>query len=164
MNVPILSPKTLLKANFVLGAFVVLTNGSALLLTVAGGRSHLGGQVGEIALWAVAGLILLCLSLFGVLRPRALIDVLEVQVAVTFGLISGLVLWGLAVVVGMYRTEGAFVWSAGLLSILGLYSYALYFNVTAIRGWGKRLKPFALAFVAACVLVDVAAFIKAVHL
>jgi hypothetical protein len=154
-----LSPKAMLQINLVLGGFVALTNGSALMLTLSGGRSHLAGQLGEVALWTAAGLILFALSLVGI-RKQESTAILEAQVMVVFALIGALAAWGLAVATGAYRLEGAFGWSTGFLSILGIYCYVLYSNVTAIRGWAKSLRPFAIMFVVACIAIDVAAFVR----
>jgi hypothetical protein len=160
MEMPKFSPKALLQINLILGGFVALTNGSALFLTASGGRSHLAGQLGEIALWTTAGVVLLALSLIGMRRPHSAISVLEAQVAVAFALIGALAAWGLTVALGAYRLEGSFGWSVGFLSVLGLYCYVLYSNVTAIRGWAKALRPFAIMFVVACIAIDIAAFAK----
>jgi hypothetical protein len=155
-----LSPKALLQLNLILGAFVAVANGSALMLTLGGGRSHLGGQLGEVALWTAAGVLLLGLSIAGMLKPDSRESILEAEVVVVFALIGILALWGLAVATGSYRFEGKFGWSAGFLSILGLYCYLLYSNVTALRGWAKGIRPFVLAFVVACIAIDVAAFVR----
>lgn len=160
VNIPKFSPNALLKINLALGLFVTLTNGSAFVLTVSGGRSHLGGQLGEVALWALAGIVLLALSVIGLSKASSVTAILESQVVVVFGLVTALAAWGLAVASGAYRVEGAFVWSVGLLSFLGLYGYVLYANVTTIRGWGRGLRPLAIAIVAACIVVDIAAFFR----
>lgn len=160
LEMPKFSPKALLQINLILGGFVALTNGSALFLTGLGGRSHLAGQLGEIALWTAAGVALLALSLIGMRRPQSSTSILEAQVAVVFTLVGLLAAWGLAVAIGAYRFEGAFGWSAGFLSILGLYCYVLYSNVTSIRGWGKAMRPFAIAFVIACIAIDIGAFAR----
>lgn len=161
MQMPRFSQKALLQINMVLGGFVVLTNGSALLLTASGGRSHVANQMGEIALWALAGAVLLALSVFGLRHAERAPRVLETQVLVAFGLIGALAIWGLAIATGLHRFEGRFSWSAGFLSVLALYCYVLYVNVTAIRGWAKSYRPMALVFVAACIAIDVAAFMAA---
>lgn len=159
MEIPKFSPKALLQVNFVLGAFVALTNGSAFFITASGGRSQLGGHLGEIAAWTAAGLALLSLSLIGIRRPESSNKMLEAQVALVYGLVGALIAWGIAVASGAYRIEGAFAWSAGFLSALGVYCYVLYSNVTVIRGWGRAMRPFAVAFVVLCIVVDVAAFL-----
>lgn len=155
-----LSPKAMIYLNLALGAFVALTNGSALFLTLGGGRSHLGGQLWEIAAWTAAGLLVLALSVIALRRPESMPSILEMQVTVVFVLIGALAAWGLAVAGGAYHVEGPFGWTAGFLSVLGLYCYFLYASVTAIRGWAKGMRPLAIAFVVACVAIDVAAFIK----
>ncbi len=157
---PKFAPSALLKFNLALGLFVTLTNGSAFVLTVSGGRSHLGGQLGEVALWAFAGVVLLALSVIGLSRSSTTESVLETQVVLVFGLIAALAAWGITVVAGVYRVEGAFVWTVGLLSFLGLYSYVLYSNVTEIRGWGATLRPLAIALVAGCIAVHAAMFLR----
>lgn len=158
MQMPKFSPTAMLRINLILGAFVALTNGSALLLTISGGRSHLGGQLGEVSLWAGAGLLLFVLSIIGIRRRDAVNSILEIQVLVAFALIGALAAWGISVALGTYRFESGYGWSVGFLSVLGLYCYVLYSNVTAIRGWAKGMRPFAIAFVVACVAVDIAAF------
>jgi hypothetical protein len=155
-----LSPKAMIYLNMALGTFVALTNGSALLITLGGGRSHLGGQLWEVALWAAAGLLMLGLSLIALRRPESTPSILERQVVVIFILIGALGAWGLAVVIGAHRIEGSFAWTGGFLSLLALYCYVLYSSVTAIRGWARGMRPFALAFVVACVAIDIAAFAK----
>jgi len=72
--------------------------------------------------------------------------------------------WGLAVAIGAYRLEGPFGWSVGFLSILGLYCYLLYSNVTAIRGWAKGMRPLAIVFVVACIAIDISAFARVMKL
>ena len=160
LEMPKFSSKALLQINLILGGFVALTNGSALFLTASAGRSHLGGQLGEIALWTAAGVVILVLSFIGMRRPDSATSILETQVMVVFGLIGALAAWGLVVAIDAYRFKGSFGWSAGFLSILGLYCYVLYSNVTAIRGWGKAMRPFAVVFVVTCIAIDTAAFVR----
>jgi hypothetical protein len=153
-----LSPRAMLQTNLIFGAFVAVTNGGALVLTISGGRSHIHGQLGEAALWAAAGFALLSLSVIGMRRPQSINAVVETQTLVAFALVGALAAWGLTIALGTYRAEGTLAWSAGFLSALGFYCYVLYSSVQAIRGWGRGLRPFAIAFVIACIGIDVAAF------
>ena len=159
MQTPKLSTKALLAVNLALGAFVAMANGLALAITVSGGRSHLSNQVGEIVLWIAAGVALVSLSLLGIRRTESSNRVVELQLIVLLTLVGGLAIWALSISLGLYRVDGPLSWSAGFLSVLGLYCYVVYMNVTSIRGWGALMKPFALVFVAACVAIDVMTFV-----
>lgn len=164
MQMPKLSPKAMLAINLLLGVFVTLTNGGAVVVSLSGGKGQLrGGELHEAAVWAAAGIAIIALSVLGLARPQAAASTLEKQALAVFALIGVLAVWGLTVATGIYRIEGAVIWSAGFLSILGLYCYLLYDNVSSLRGWAKTIRPFAIAFVIGCIAIDIAAFFAVIR-
>lgn len=158
MQVPKLPPKSLLLINLVLGCFIGLANGGALLITASGGKSQLQGQIGEIALWTAAGVALAVLSLIGLRKAKTENWVLEAQTVMVFILIGALAAWGLTIASGSHALVGRVGWSAGFLSLLALYCYFQYASVSSIRGWARSLRLFVLLFLVACIAIDIAAF------
>ena len=136
MKLPSLSSGTLLVLNLVLGALLALANGSAFLVTISGGRSHLAGQQGEIALWALAGVVLLVTSIIG-MRRQARGLILGVQACIVFGLAVVLAIVGVLVVSKTWAPSYAFVWVPGILTALTIYAYLILRSATADRAFAE---------------------------
>jgi len=153
-------PRILLVINLVLGVLIAITNGGAFLVTVSGGRSHLGGQLGEVAFWAVAGLALLATSIVGMRRKSPEV-ILGVQAFIVIALSIVLAATGLAVLRGVLIPNQAFVWAPGILSVLSAYGLVNYFGAT-----GGRDIPVgrwvALTVVVGFVAIDIATFLRVV--
>jgi hypothetical protein len=154
------APRVLLLVNLVLGVLIAITNGGAFLVTVSGGRSHLGGQLGEVAFWAVAGFALLATSIVGMRRKSPEV-ITGVQAFIVIALSIALAATGLAVLGGVLIPSQAFVWTPGILSVLSAYGPVNYFGATEGRDIPAG-RVVALAVVVGFVAMDIATFLRVV--
>lgn len=157
MKLPSPSSGTLLVLNLVFGALLALANGGAILVTISGGRSHLGGQLGEVALWALAGVALLITSIIG-MRQQARGIILGVQACIVFSLAGALAAVGVLVVSKTWVPSHAFVWVPGILSALAVYAFLILRSATASSTFTKSLQVVALVMIAAFLVIDIATF------
>jgi hypothetical protein len=141
-----------------LGAFIGLANGGAILVTVSGGRSHLGDQLADAAWWAAAGVALLVTSIVG-MRRKAPEPLLGVHTAILVGLCAALAATGIAVIAGRLIPNQAFVWVPGVLSTLSGYAYLNFLSATRNRDLGP-FRWLGIALVICCVVLDVVTFMR----
>ena len=149
----------LLYANLAIGILVVLANGSALGVVLAGKGGALAGQAWEMGIWVAAGAVLVLTTAIGIARTGKAAMVLRVQGLCVLAMLFALGGW--ALFHAFFQDAGAterVVWVIGYFSLLAVYGAVLF--VYAFPD--AKHRPFrniiVWAFVPLCVAIDVIAY------
>ena len=112
-------------ANLGLGAVIAIANGSALVLTLGSRHSMFADRVWQMAALAIVGGAMFVLSLPMLLSREWTPSILKVQSCLIIGFTIALILLGLDMTFSTGAPKSKFVWSFGLLTLLGAYSGVL---------------------------------------
>jgi hypothetical protein len=146
--------RALAGGNAVVGGLVVITNGSALILTLGGADPTLVGRVWQMAILTTAGATLLLFSLLVFFRRDSMYSLLRLQALTLFVLSIAVALLGLDLTFQLRELADRAVWQFGLLTLLGGYSGALMTRYV-VADWAVSAQAWALmSWVTAVVAVD----------
>ena len=155
-----LSSGSLVWLNLALGLLIAVANGGALTLVLMGRAGKLADQSLEIAMWFVAGLVLMVTAGYALRRSDKTSSVLRFQTYLVVTLVLALAVWALTILTGTASSNVRVIWAAGYLSITALYC--------AILGWHafpeshhaiyRQLLNWVL--VPACIVIDVFTYLK----
>jgi hypothetical protein len=158
-----LPERLILVVNGVLGAFVALAHGGALVLIQAGVPAPLEyvESVRQLVPYTlpIAAVVVLSTGL-GLLFPRLKRVVLIGQAIVLCGGTAALLSWALKVA-AWGIPEGNFAWTPGLLTVLAAYSAYLTARFVLRAKWQLRQLRYAPVVAAVLVIpVDIAVFLR----
>lgn len=120
--------KGFLYANLAIGLLVVLANGAAIALVLAGRGGSVSERIPEMMVWLSAGVLLLAGGGYAFFRS-AYLAVLRFQLFVVLALVVGIAGRAVLALMRASTVDTQMVWGLGFFTVLVVYTVALLSRV-----------------------------------
>ena len=154
-----MNSKKYLKINLVVGMLAAVANGGAALMMIGDQSQWPISSIGEAALLASAGFLLIILSGLALAGKLSLASALKGQSNILSALVFVLTLWGMTFFLQKPNQQANISWMIGFLSGLSIYSFYLAKNSFSKDAFASR-RPLFLGMCIFAVLVDISVFAR----
>jgi hypothetical protein len=154
-----MTSKQFVYINLTLGALTALANGGAAMMMLADSSRWSSAQVGEAALFASIGFVLVAFGALAIARRISMSRSLNLQAGALGGLLCLLTFWGVTILLGKSDQQVTVSWMVGVLSGLAVYLYYLLRHASDPKRFAS-LRPMLFSLCAVAIVVDVGVFAR----
>lgn len=148
--------KAFLYCNLAIGLLVVLANGAAMALVLAGRGGSVSDRVPEMVAWFAAGLLLLAGGGYVYFRPLQLLSALRFQMFVLLALVIAITGRAILALSRASVVDAQLVWGVGFFTLLVIYAVAVVSRVLDSDRYLWLRRPLLWIGIPAAILLDVA--------